>query len=402
MSIKSSKKLFIWLVLTLLLLMAFAGPALSQSQTPWYASYWNNPSHSGAPSYQRTEAGAPDIGWGEGSPAPGIASDYFSARWTATEQFNPGQYRFFLRTDDGARLWVNNQKILDIDETGTVFTADVDITEAGPVPMRLDFWEEKGNAGVHLTWERIGDIATTGPILAEYFNNMTLSGSPVLVRNEGPGLYHNWGGGSPDPSINDDHFSARYSMAMKLSPGWYRFTTMPDDGFRFWVNNDLVIDRWYDADGTPTSGDVYIPGGVVNFLAHYYENVGNAQVNISMTRLDTSSGGAGGGFGGGTDTSSSGGAGGGFGGGDNAVVPVPIPPPANSSAIVNTIHLNMRSGPGTEYNVIRTLNMGDVVVLTGLNSGSWVHVQTQDNFAGWVNASYLAYNDSTGEAFSNK
>jgi len=42
------------------------------------------------------------------------------------------------------------------------------------------------------------------------------------------------------------------------------------------------------------------------------------------------------------------------------------------------------------------------VVLTGLNSGFWVHVQTQDNFAGWVNASYLAYNDSTGEAFSNK
>jgi hypothetical protein len=197
--------------------------------------------------------------------------------------------------------------------------------------------------------------------------------------------------------INDDHFSARYTSSMNLPAGWYRFTTQPDDGFRFWINNQIVIDRWHDANGTPTTVDYYIPGGVVNFLAHYYENVGGAKVNLAMTRLNDdsiSSGGAGGGFGGGT--TSSGGAGGGFGGGESSIV-IPTYP----EAVVNTTHLNLREGPGTENDVLRVLNEGDIVTLTGLTQGSWVHVHTTDNFAGWVNESYLAYNMANEEGPSS-
>ena len=412
------KKPFLLLALIVLALLVFSGPALAQST--WYATYWNNKDLSGPPVLQRIESKAPDIGWGEGSPAPGIQPDYFSARWTASEYFEPGHYRFSLRTDDGARLWVNNQKILDINETGTVFTADVDITQAGAVPIMLEYWEEKGNAGVHLTWEKIANVSATGPIKAEYFNNMTLSGSPVFIRNEGPGLHNDWGNGSPDPTINNDHFSARYSTSMNLAPGWYRFTTQPDDGFRFWINNQLVIDRWHDADGTSSSAEIYLPGGTVNFLAHYYENVGNAKVNLSMTRLDGESGGAGGGFGGGTTSGGSGGAGGGFGGGTTSGDPgisfgggetsggsggagggfgggdSGSTIATNLYAVVNTTALNMRSGPGPEFNVVKVLYKGEVVKLTGLHNGFWVNVLTMDNYSGWVNSQYLDYNMPSG------
>jgi hypothetical protein len=44
---------------------------------------------------------------------------------------------------------------------------------------------------------------------ASYWNNTTLSGSPVLVRSEA-NLNHDWGTGSPDPSVNADRFSARW------------------------------------------------------------------------------------------------------------------------------------------------------------------------------------------------
>lgn len=414
---------FVIVGLIMLALLVIVGPTMAQETTSnWHARYWNNVNWSGTQDVNRTETiPSPDYGWGQGSPAPGIQSDYFSARWTTDYPFSPGQYRFYLQADDGAKLWVNQQLLLDVKETGKVFTADVDITNSGKAPIRLDFYEEKGNAGVHLNWERIGNVATQGPIRAEYFNNMSLQGSPVLVRNEGPGLYHNWGNGSPDFSIPSDHFSARYSQTMNLAPGWYRFTAYPDDGFRFWIDKQLVIDRWHDADGTSTSAEVYLPGGVVSFVVNYYENVGSAMVGLSMTKLADSSGGSGGsggGYGGGSESSggSSGGAGGGYGGGsessggssggagggDAAAVAVPIPPPANSTATVNTNALNMRSGPGTEYDPIRTLNGGDVVKLTGRYDGYWVHVHTLDNFAGWVNSNYLSYNAPAGDPLSNK
>lgn len=430
----SVRRSFILIALVLLALLVFAGPALTQ-QTNWIASYWNNTDLSGPPAVQQIESQAPDIGWGHESPVPGIQSDYWSARWTADQYFDPGQYRFTLRTDDGARLWVNNQKILDIDETGIDFTADIDIKTAGTVPIMLEFYEEKGNAGVHLTWERIGNIASTGPIRAEYYNNKTMEGSPALIRNEGPGLYHQWGNDSPAPGIiNSDEFSARYTQAMNLEPGWYRFTARADNGIRFWVNNQLLINKWEDPSSDPVSADVYLPGGIVNFLVHYFENIGGARISLTMTKLEEgSSGGSGGGYGGGTD--SSGGSGGGYGGGSGGSYPGPdsgsggsgggygggssssggsgggygggsggsTVPPASTSATVNTTALNMRSGPGTEYEPIRTLYMGDVVTLTGLYEGYWVHVHTMDNFAGWVSSQYLDYNMPVGDSsLSNK
>lgn len=413
---RKSKRTILFAGAVLVAMLLFSSLALAQDSQvdDWHARYWNNVSWSGEPARQRMETMyAPDYGWGEGSPVSGIQPEYFSARWTTDHNFTPGHYRFFLQADDGARLWVDKKLILDIKETGRVFTADIDITTSGKAPIRLDFYEEKGNAGVHLSWQRIGETTATGPIRAEYFNNTSLQGSPALIRNEGPTLHHDWGNGSPDPRINSDQFSARYSQAVNLGPGWYRFTTRSDDGIRFWINNQLVIDKWYDSSHNPVSADIYLPGGVVNLLVHYYENVGGASVSVTMTRLSSGgsggsggsvgggtggggaypgpdSGGSGGGFGGGT--SSSGGTGGGLGGGTL--------PPASTTAVVNTTALNMRSGPGTEYEPIRTLYRGEVVTLTGLYDGYWVNVVTQDKFSGWVSAQYLNYNMPTGDSFT--
>ncbi|MFN2134718.1 MAG: PA14 domain-containing protein [Candidatus Promineifilaceae bacterium] len=375
----------------LLALLLFAGPSSAQSIT-WQANYWNNVNWSGAPSYQRIEYQIPDYGWGDGSPAPGIQSDDFSARWITNAYFEPGKYRFSLRTDDGARLWVNNQEVLDIDITGEVFTADVDIAQAGSVPIRLDFWENKGNAGVHLSWERRGNVSTAGPIRAEYYNNKDLAGSPILVRNEGPGLYHNWGNGSPAPGIvNSDKFSARYTQAMNVAPGRYRFTAKADDGIRFWINGYLLIDKWYDSTLDPVTVDVDLPGGILNFMVHYYDNVGGAVVSLTMTQLSSSGGyypGSGGSDG---YYPGSGGSGNyipGTGGGSLTST--------STYGVVNTTALNMRSGPGTEYEVVQTLVKGEPVQLTGAYNGYWVQVTTRGNITGWVNSSYLDYNLPVG------
>src|SRR5687768_2232522 len=89
---------------------------------------------------------------------------------------------------------------------------------------------------------------------AWYWNNTTLSGPPVLQRSEA-NLDFDWGGGSPDPAISADRFSARWLRYIDVPPGTYRFTATSDDGIRVWLDGALIIDQWYDHSATTVNVD---------------------------------------------------------------------------------------------------------------------------------------------------
>lgn len=57
-----------------------------------------------------------------------------------------------------------------------------------------------------------------------------------------------------------------------------------------------------------------------------------------------------------------------------------------------TVNLNIRSGPGTEYEILATLPEGSVVGFTGFTDGTgeWVQVDAADGPLGWVAARYLS------------
>ncbi|HSR35099.1 MAG TPA: PA14 domain-containing protein, partial [Anaerolineae bacterium] len=95
---------------------------------------------------------------------------------------------------------------------------------------------------------------------AAYWNNMTLSGSPVLQRSESTVDYH-WGSGSPGPGVPADGFSARWSRYLDLAAGTYRFTTTSDDGMRVYVDSSLIINEWYDHSTKTVSADKALVAG---------------------------------------------------------------------------------------------------------------------------------------------
>lgn len=70
----------------------------------------------------------------------------------------------------------------------------------------------------------------------------------------------------------------------------------------------------------------------------------------------------------------------------------PNPTPTNTStpspeAIVVAEKLNLRTGPGTGYNIIASLIQGTVLEILGANSAnSWIKVATDKEIAGWVAA----------------
>jgi len=119
---------------------------------------------------------------------------------------------------------------------------------------------------------------------ATYWNNMGLSGPPALERDEFS-IDYRWGGGSPDPAVRADGFSARWVRYFDLTAGRYRFTATSDDGIRVFLNGAAIIDRWYDQGVTTTSVDRNLSAGHHLLVVEYYENSGDAVAGFSWEPL---------------------------------------------------------------------------------------------------------------------
>ncbi len=122
-----------------------------------------------------------DFDWGAGAPGvPGIGADQFFVRWEGFVRVNStGNYQFQTVSDDGVRLWVNNQLLIDnwTDHAATTDTSGSVQLQAGALyPIRLEYYENFGQAVIRL---RMGP--TGGP-----FPAIPAGPTPTL----GQGLYH--------------------------------------------------------------------------------------------------------------------------------------------------------------------------------------------------------------------
>lgn len=122
---------------------------------------------------------------------------------------------------------------------------------------------------------------------AVYWNNTTLSGQPAFFQDETT-LDHNWGLGSPDPSVNDSNFSARWTRIVDLPAGRYRFSVSGDDGVRVYVNDDLFLNGWWDHGVRTFTTDRDMPAGHHEIRVEFYERYGAAVVKFSLETLSVS------------------------------------------------------------------------------------------------------------------
>jgi hypothetical protein len=275
--------------LVFLMLLAYAGPAAAQgtvtpqhSDPAWQAAYWNNTSLSGEPVLTRAESNI-DYDWWVNSPGIGINPDQFSARWTRYIDVAPGTYRFTVTSDDGIRIWIDDTLILDKWYVHAPETySPVAYIGSGHHLLKVEYFEEAGVAMAKVQWHQETPAPPSGGNWkAEYFNNMTLSGTPVLVRNEAA-LNYNWGYGSPlAGTVNADHFSVRWTQTANLAAGNYTYSLTVDDGARLWINGHLVVDAWYQQAATTYSGQLYLPGGPITVELQYFEQDGAAVAKLS-------------------------------------------------------------------------------------------------------------------------
>ncbi len=266
------------------------GPITPQHTDPtWQASYWNNTSLSGNPVLIRAETNI-DYDWWVNAPDAAVSADYFSARWTKYIDTVAGTYTFSATSDDGIRVWVDNQLIIDkwYVHPAETYTADKYL-ESGHHLLQVEYFEETGLAVAKLQWyaQSQQQPPATGNWQAEYYNNLTLSGSPAVSRSEAS-IDYDWGSGSPQAgTVNADNFSARWTQNANLSAGNYTFWLTVDDGARLWVNGHLLVDAWYEQPATTYHDDIFLPGGPVTIELQYYEKGGDAVAKLTWSNGTT-------------------------------------------------------------------------------------------------------------------
>jgi type IV pilus assembly protein PilY1 len=162
--------------------MRFTTPDTSGGIT-FSGNYYNNNSRSGTPILTRTDTSI-DFDWGNGSPAPVVQVDNFSAQWTATITVpTTGSYYFRLKADDRAELFINGVSVISqTSYQGMAYqtSAPIALTAGQTFTVRMDFREDGGGSGIQLQWQKPADAAfsTMGaPVASPYGTATAYNGS---------------------------------------------------------------------------------------------------------------------------------------------------------------------------------------------------------------------------------
>jgi hypothetical protein len=96
-----------------------------------------------------------NFNWGTGSPLPAIAPDTFSARFDGFLQAPAsGDYTITTRADDGVRLWIDNQLLINdwTRHPATDRSATFHFEAGKKYSVRLEYFEAYGGASLQLSW----------------------------------------------------------------------------------------------------------------------------------------------------------------------------------------------------------------------------------------------------------
>lgn len=254
----------------------------SANYPDWRGEYFSNPDLTGAPAFVRND---PSIRFDFGNAGPGgnVPGTNFSTRWTRSQFFAGGRYRFTTTTDDGVRLWIDGQAVIDQwhDQNPKSWTADVELTE-GNHWLRMDHFQHGGNAQAQLSWTLVTGSAEIWR--AEFFDNPSVTGTLVFSRDD-TNLNFNWGTDSPGKGLSKNgNWSVRWTSKRTANlAGFYTVTAIADDGVRVWVDNNLLIDQWHDQSPTAYGGMTFLTAGQHDWRVEYYQHGGKASLRVEIT-----------------------------------------------------------------------------------------------------------------------
>jgi len=134
---------------------------------------------------------AVDFDWAAGSPAPSVPADNFSVRWTGEVQpLYSETYTFSTTTDDGVRLWIDGQLLIDqfVTQVETTHTGQISLVAGQRYDIRMEYLEVDGLALAQLGWSSTRQTAETIPTSQLYSDPITPTSGTFSGENLVSGL----------------------------------------------------------------------------------------------------------------------------------------------------------------------------------------------------------------------
>ncbi|MEH2109828.1 PA14 domain-containing protein [Nostoc sp.] len=240
--------------------------------------------------------------WGAGSPDPSIGADTFSARWTGQVEAKYSEtYNFYTTSDDGVRLSVNGQQIINkfVDQSATEYSGSIALVAGQKYDIKLEYYDNTYSAVSKLSWSSTSQAKEIIPqsqlysnvnvpangngLKGEYYDNIDFTN--LKQTRTDPTVNFNWGDGSPDPSIAPDTFSVRWTGQVQAKYSeTYNFYTTSDDGVRLSVNGQQIINKFVDQSATEYSGSIaLVAGQKYDIKLEYYDNTYEAVSQLAWS-----------------------------------------------------------------------------------------------------------------------
>ena len=215
-----------------------------------------------------------DFNWGSGSPDPSVNSNNFSAKWEGQVQAIYDElYTFYTNTDDGVRLYIDGQLVVDkwIDQAPTEHSGSIQLSGGQKYFLLMEYYENGGGAVAELRWSSASqpkEIVPTSQLFAPpYDQTITFNSLPDKLTTDDPfavsatassGLPVNFSIVSGPATINGDTITltgVEGTVTVRASqPGNSEYNPAPDVDQSFNVTNPVTlpdpIAHW-PFDGTP-------------------------------------------------------------------------------------------------------------------------------------------------------
>jgi len=97
-----------------------------------------------------------NFNWGGGAPDEAVGAEQFSVRWTGeVESVFTETYTFYTNSDDGIRLWVDGQQLVDnwTDHGATEDSGRIGLVAGQTYSIVMEMYENGGSAVAELRWE---------------------------------------------------------------------------------------------------------------------------------------------------------------------------------------------------------------------------------------------------------
>ncbi|MCC6492801.1 MAG: family 43 glycosylhydrolase [Pirellulales bacterium] len=251
--------------------------------------YFHNANFTGLAA-ERIEA--VDFAWGTAAPAPGVAPDSYSVRWIGQVEPRYSElYTFRTISDEGVRLWVDGQLLIDAWDAhaARVDSATIELEAGQRYDIRLEYYDNAGTAQMRLQWtsasqplEAIPATHLSAPLEGLRGQYVDAVGGD-LVRVD-PGIDFAWPAG-PAPEVVPDNFRVvwtGYVRADYSEP--YTFRATSDEAVRVWVGDQLIIDHWDPHPSAQDSGSMTLEAGKwYDLRVEYFDVAGDAEARLQWS-----------------------------------------------------------------------------------------------------------------------